>query len=301
MREKPSKRTKKEQRLLKQKIEQEEEVCVEFHSCFLRFDCFNCFFLSFFVFLIHTTTILFTPPSFIHSTHFHPFTPSHHPHHRYLSSQPPSFFTTTATIPHNHRSTNYPIYSAPPSFFHTTIHPHHHHPSSLPPSFQTTIIHSLHHHLSTPPPFFHTTIIHPHHHHHSTPPPSFHISTIIPHLHNHSTFPQSPFHTTTIHPHHHHPSTPPPSIHTTTIPPQNDKILYGKVVGSAYEMDDFSSMELSRPLMRALSHLGWSKPTPIQSSTIPVALMGTDICACAATGTGEWVDGVCVGGLVVYA
>ena len=30
-------------------------------------------------------------------------------------------------------------------------------------------------------------------------------------------------------------------------------------------------------------------PTPVQSQTIPVALMGKDICACAATGTGELV------------
>ena len=28
-------------------------------------------------------------------------------------------------------------------------------------------------------------------------------------------------------------------------------------------------------------------PTPIQSSTIPVALLGRDICGCAATGTGK--------------
>ena len=28
-------------------------------------------------------------------------------------------------------------------------------------------------------------------------------------------------------------------------------------------------------------------PTPIQSATIPVALLGRDICGCAATGTGK--------------
>ena len=28
-------------------------------------------------------------------------------------------------------------------------------------------------------------------------------------------------------------------------------------------------------------------PTPIQAATIPVALMGRDICGCAATGTGK--------------
>ena len=28
-------------------------------------------------------------------------------------------------------------------------------------------------------------------------------------------------------------------------------------------------------------------PTPIQAATIPMALMGRDICGCAATGTGK--------------
>lgn len=28
-------------------------------------------------------------------------------------------------------------------------------------------------------------------------------------------------------------------------------------------------------------------PTPIQAATIPVALLGRDICGCAATGTGK--------------
>ena len=33
--------------------------------------------------------------------------------------------------------------------------------------------------------------------------------------------------------------------------------------------------------------MGYNNPTPIQSSTIPVALLGRDICGCAATGTGK--------------
>ena len=37
---------------------------------------------------------------------------------------------------------------------------------------------------------------------------------------------------------------------------------------------------------KAINDLGFSHPTPIQASTVPVALMGKDICACAATGTG---------------
>ena len=35
-----------------------------------------------------------------------------------------------------------------------------------------------------------------------------------------------------------------------------------------------------------MTELGFVHPTPIQAATIPMALMGKDICACAATGTG---------------
>ncbi|EDV25554.1 uncharacterized protein TRIADDRAFT_23405, partial [Trichoplax adhaerens] len=49
----------------------------------------------------------------------------------------------------------------------------------------------------------------------------------------------------------------------------------------------FRDINLSRPLLKAISTLGFEHPTPIQSSTIPIALLGKDICACAATGTGK--------------
>ncbi|KXJ25263.1 probable ATP-dependent RNA helicase DDX27 [Exaiptasia diaphana] len=49
----------------------------------------------------------------------------------------------------------------------------------------------------------------------------------------------------------------------------------------------FATMNLSRPLLKAITELGFLHPTPIQASTIPVALMGKDVCACAATGTGK--------------
>ena len=39
--------------------------------------------------------------------------------------------------------------------------------------------------------------------------------------------------------------------------------------------------------IQAVTSLGYATPTPIQVNTIPMALMGRDICACAATGTGE--------------
>ncbi len=38
---------------------------------------------------------------------------------------------------------------------------------------------------------------------------------------------------------------------------------------------------------QAITTLHYVHPTPIQSATIPVALLGRDICGCAATGTGK--------------
>lgn len=51
----------------------------------------------------------------------------------------------------------------------------------------------------------------------------------------------------------------------------------------------FADMNLSRPLVKALSSMNFVKPTPIQSATVPVALKGRDVCACAVTGSGKLV------------
>nr|CAG4636974.1 EOG090X059J [Ceriodaphnia reticulata] len=51
--------------------------------------------------------------------------------------------------------------------------------------------------------------------------------------------------------------------------------------------ESFHEMNLSRPLMKAIASMNFVHPTPIQSATIPVALLGRDICGCAATGTGK--------------
>ena len=53
------------------------------------------------------------------------------------------------------------------------------------------------------------------------------------------------------------------------------------------EISSFYQMNLSRPLMKAIGALGYIYPTPIQAATIPIALIGRDICGCAATGTGK--------------
>ncbi|XP_022184800.2 probable ATP-dependent RNA helicase DDX27 isoform X2 [Nilaparvata lugens] len=53
------------------------------------------------------------------------------------------------------------------------------------------------------------------------------------------------------------------------------------------EKASFYEMNLSRPLLKAIGAMSFVHPTPIQAATIPVALMGRDICGCAATGTGK--------------
>lgn len=51
--------------------------------------------------------------------------------------------------------------------------------------------------------------------------------------------------------------------------------------------DSFTLLNLSRPILKAITQLGFGAPTPIQSKTIPIALMGRDICASAVTGSGK--------------
>ncbi|KAH9825503.1 ATP-dependent RNA helicase drs1-like [Teratosphaeria destructans] len=49
----------------------------------------------------------------------------------------------------------------------------------------------------------------------------------------------------------------------------------------------FTSMNLSRPILKGLSAVGFTAPTPIQKKTIPVALEGKDIVGGAVTGSGK--------------
>ncbi|EPY50825.1 ATP-dependent RNA helicase Ddx27/Drs1 [Schizosaccharomyces cryophilus OY26] len=49
----------------------------------------------------------------------------------------------------------------------------------------------------------------------------------------------------------------------------------------------FQSMNLSRPILKGLSKMGFEQPTQIQSKTIPVALLGKDIVGAAITGSGK--------------
>ncbi|OWT39992.1 ATP-dependent RNA helicase DRS1 [Cryptococcus neoformans Bt1] len=49
----------------------------------------------------------------------------------------------------------------------------------------------------------------------------------------------------------------------------------------------FAAMNLSRPLLRALTSLQFTAPTPIQARAIPLALLGRDILGSAVTGSGK--------------
>ncbi|MEX2465681.1 MAG: DEAD/DEAH box helicase [Gemmatimonadota bacterium] len=49
----------------------------------------------------------------------------------------------------------------------------------------------------------------------------------------------------------------------------------------------FSTLELHPNLIRGIDDLGFTTPTPVQSETIPYALEGRDLLACAATGSGK--------------
>jgi ATP-dependent RNA helicase DDX27 len=53
------------------------------------------------------------------------------------------------------------------------------------------------------------------------------------------------------------------------------------------ELEAFTSLSLSRPILKAIAAMGFVKPTEIQAKTIPLALQGRDICGSAVTGSGK--------------
>jgi superfamily II DNA/RNA helicase len=56
---------------------------------------------------------------------------------------------------------------------------------------------------------------------------------------------------------------------------------------AAEKKQDFASLGLSEPILRALHDKGYLNPTPIQAQAIPSVLMGRDVLGCAQTGTGK--------------
>lgn len=63
---------------------------------------------------------------------------------------------------------------------------------------------------------------------------------------------------------------------------ENDETTAGSC-----QKTDFASLSISRPIMKAISKIGWTQPTQIQSRAIPLGLRGRDICASAQTGSGK--------------
>ncbi|KAJ2805995.1 nucleolar DEAD-box protein required for synthesis of 60S ribosomal subunit [Coemansia guatemalensis] len=51
--------------------------------------------------------------------------------------------------------------------------------------------------------------------------------------------------------------------------------------------ESFTLMNLSRQIMKGLTKLGFTQPTPIQAKTIPIGLLGKDVCGGAQTGSGK--------------
>uniref|UniRef100_A0A4X2KB82 RNA helicase n=1 Tax=Vombatus ursinus TaxID=29139 RepID=A0A4X2KB82_VOMUR len=47
------------------------------------------------------------------------------------------------------------------------------------------------------------------------------------------------------------------------------------------------AMNLSQPLLKTITAMGFKQPPPIQKACIPMGLLGKDICACTATETGK--------------
>jgi ATP-dependent RNA helicase RhlE len=49
----------------------------------------------------------------------------------------------------------------------------------------------------------------------------------------------------------------------------------------------FNNLQLTEPMLKALAHEGYTKPTPVQEQAIPVVLQKRDLLGCAQTGTGK--------------
>lgn len=62
---------------------------------------------------------------------------------------------------------------------------------------------------------------------------------------------------------------------------------FDTIVESAPQETIFAQLNISRALLRAVEAAGYTNPTPIQASVIPLALEGRDVCASAVTGSGK--------------
>ncbi|KAJ6610890.1 DEAD-domain-containing protein [Mycena sp. CBHHK59/15] len=77
------------------------------------------------------------------------------------------------------------------------------------------------------------------------------------------------------------------SEHETQAEKDRKAAFFDSDVLSSEVHASFLTMNLSRPLLKAITTLGFHKPTPIQAATIPVALLGKDVVGGAVTGSGK--------------
>jgi len=73
----------------------------------------------------------------------------------------------------------------------------------------------------------------------------------------------------------------------TQVEKDRKAAFFADDAGPSEQHDSFLSMNLSRPILKALTSLGFATPTPIQAATIPVALLGKDVVGNAVTGSGK--------------
>ena len=73
----------------------------------------------------------------------------------------------------------------------------------------------------------------------------------------------------------------------TQVEKDRKAAFFADYAGPSKKHESFLSMNLSRPILKALTSLGFVSPTPIQTATIPVALLGKDVVGNAVTGSGK--------------
>ena len=73
----------------------------------------------------------------------------------------------------------------------------------------------------------------------------------------------------------------------TQVEKDRKAAFFADDTGPPEHHDSFLSMNLSRPILKALTSLSFATPTPIQAATIPVALLGKDVVGNAVTGSGK--------------
>ncbi|CAK9437779.1 uncharacterized protein LODBEIA_P21570 [Lodderomyces beijingensis] len=66
-----------------------------------------------------------------------------------------------------------------------------------------------------------------------------------------------------------------------------DNFYEAQETTSSTTTKSFQDLQLSRPILKCLQTMGFTQPTPVQASTIPIALLGKDIVAGAQTGSGK--------------